>query len=147
MEICFICTGNASRSPMAEVIARRELEKQSKYWTVYSRGTKALEGEPVSKRAEIVCSEIGLSLSGIKRRRLNRDIIDRSVIFVAMESQHIIELRELFGVSEDRICMLGDGIPDPRDCDLEVYRSCRNKILVETQNLISILAKVHSKQT
>jgi len=141
MEICFICTGNASRSPMAEVIARRELEIQSKHWTVYSRGTKALEGEPVSKRAEFVCSEIGLSLSGMKRRGLNSDIIDRNVIFVAMESQHIIELRELFGVSEDRIYMLGNGIPDPRDCDIEVYRSCRNNIFVETQNIISILAK------
>jgi protein-tyrosine-phosphatase len=139
MEICFLCTGNASRSPMAEVIAKRELGKLGLNWIVYSRGTRAIEGEPISRRAEFVCSEIGLNISGKRRKRLDNDIVNRNMIFVVMESQHITELTELFGISEDRIYMLGNGIPDPCNCDIEVYRSCRDKIAAEIQNLIRIL--------
>lgn len=139
MEICFVCIGNASRSPMAEAIARRELEKMGIQWKVYSRGINAVEGESVSRRAESVCNEIGLTLKGMKRRQLNSEIIDENTIFAAMEPEHIIKLRELYGISEDRIYLLGNGIADPRDCDLDIYRLCRDKLLVEVHNLINIL--------
>lgn len=142
MEICFVCTGNASRSPMAEIIAKNELDKLRINWIVYSRDTKAAEGEPVSRRAQLVCGEIGLDISAKKRRRLADDDIRGNTIFVVMEPGHIVELKESFGVSEDRIYMLGNGIPDPRDCDIEIYRSCRDKITVEVKRLIGTLAKL-----
>jgi protein-tyrosine-phosphatase len=126
---------------MAEIIAKRELEKLGINWIVYSRGINAAEGEPVSRRAQLVCSEIGLNISAKKRRRLEYNDIHGNTIFVVMEPQHIIELKESFGVSEDRIYMLGKGIPDPCEGDIEAYRSCRDNIVVEIRNLICTLAK------
>lgn len=142
MEICFVCTGNASRSPMAEIIARYQIERLGLDWPVRSAGTEGVDGAPVSEQAAVVIDEIGLSLYGKKRQRLKEGLITDDTIFVAMEDEHRDYLMKHFGVAEDRIFVLEGGIVNPRLGDLGVYRSCRNQLIVEIGNILMFLKSI-----
>ena len=142
MEICIVCTGNASRSAVAEVIARYQIEQLGLTWPVYSAGTEGVDGAPVSRKAEVVCAEIGLSLSGKTRQGLKEELIKPSTVFVAMEDEHRDHLVERFGVTEDRIFVLQDGIVNPRCGDLDTYRRCREKIVTEFGNILRFLKSI-----
>ncbi len=146
MEICFVCTDNASRSPMAEVIARYQIEQLGVAWPVYSAGTEAVDGAPVSSQAEAVCAESGLSLSGKTSQGLKTELITRDTIFVAMENEHRDRLIEQFGVTEDRIFVLQDGIVNPRYGDLHTYRRCRNEVVTEVGDILRFLRSVKEER-
>jgi 2,3-bisphosphoglycerate-dependent phosphoglycerate mutase len=142
MEICFVCTGNASRSPMAEAIARSKIEDLGLPWPVFSAGTEGVDGAPISPKAEIVCGEIGLSLAGRTRQLLKEELIKPSTLFVALEDEHRAYLMGHFGVPEERIVVLQDGITNPRFGDLDAYRSCRDQIVLGVDDLLNHLIKL-----
>ena len=47
----FVCTGNICRSPTAEALARRELERYPESRQLSSAGSHALEGNPAASRS------------------------------------------------------------------------------------------------
>ncbi|MFO0096312.1 MAG: low molecular weight phosphatase family protein, partial [Gemmatimonadaceae bacterium] len=63
MHLLFVCTGNTCRSPLAEVIARRQIaERQLPDVTVGSAGTSAWPDAPASDGALLVALEHGMDL-------------------------------------------------------------------------------------
>lgn len=54
--ILFVCAGNTCRSPMAEVIAKRWLEKNEKRCRVSSAGVEAVPGWFAAEHARTLCS-------------------------------------------------------------------------------------------
>lgn len=130
MNIIFVCTGNTCRSPMAEYYLK---SKNLNGVNVISRGFG--EGEPVSSKSVAVMAEIGIDISNHISSRITESEAENADAIICMTESHRRLLISL-GVNPKRIYVLGGGIPDPFGGDLEVYRNCRNKILMSIDSLI-----------
>ena len=130
--ILFVCTGNTCRSPLAEAIARRELERRGREGEVRvgSAGVAATQGQPASEGSRIVAQEEGLDLDGHRSRLLTRELASEADLILAMSGGHVARV---LAVAEDaRVSLLGDfardtpfggpPVPDPFGAPVEVYR-------------------------
>ena len=96
--ICFVCTGNICRSPMAEAVLRGLLDEEGLGHAVEvdSAGTTAWHvGDPADRRAVTALREAGYDGSGHRARAFERSwLADRDLV-VALDSGHLDELRAL----------------------------------------------------
>lgn len=144
MLITFVCTGNVCRSPMAEGIARKIIEEKNiQGITVSSAGTDACEGNAASENSIIACEEIGIDISSHRSRILTHELVDNTDLFVCMTASHA-NIMKYCGVSRDKVMLLGNGIPDPYGCSINVYRECRDAMLPYIESIISDCAKKES---
>jgi len=128
--ILLVCTGNICRSPLAEVLLRRELEERgAEGIQVTSAGTGAWEGAPASEGAYLVALENGLDLSRHGAQLLTREVVKDVDLILTMARHHRARVHELGG--EGRVHVIGEYIgrkgpeaevADPFGSDLEVYR-------------------------
>ena len=128
--VLLVCTGNICRSPLAEVILRRELEARGiTSVEPISAGTGAWDGAPASEGAYLVALEHELDLSGHRARLLTRDLVQQAELILTMARHHRARVHELGG--EGRTHVLGEysgrsgpeaEVSDPFGGDLELYR-------------------------
>lgn len=129
-QVLLVCTGNICRSPLAEAMMRRELEKYpDREIAVRSAGTGAWEGAPASEGAYLVALEQGLDLSDHRAALLTKELVREADLIFTMARHHRVRVHELGG--EGRTYLLGEyagltgpeaEISDPFGSDLEVYR-------------------------
>lgn len=140
MDVCFVCTGNTCRSPMAQAIAAREIERRGYPFTASSAGIYASPGSPATPEAVEACAEVGLDISGHRAGLITPDMLSGDTLFAAMTRQHAQCLRAAAPeLPEDRITVLGGGIADPYGGDIEVYRACRDRIYDAVTRLLAEL--------
>lgn len=147
MKILFVCTGNTCRSPMAEGIFRK-IAQDCKQETLFctSAGIAAVDGEPATRNAVQACAEIGVDISSHRARSL-RSVNDWSTFdfFVCMTAAHASTLCRA-GVPQNKLCVLGDEIPDPYGGNLDVYRACRDAIEKALEGLCQTLKARRAKE-
>ena len=96
--ICFVCTGNICRSPMAEVVLRRLLEDAGldQEVAVDSAGTGDWHvGERADQRTVSALREAGYDGAAHRARVLEREWLAQRDLVVALDSGHLRELRSL----------------------------------------------------
>ncbi len=130
--IVFVCTGNTDRSPMALAVACREAKVRNLCIELDSCGAFADSGHSAKLEAVRACAEAGLDISEHISKTIF-DIEDSSdTLYVVMEKEHITRLQIVKSISDERIVLLGGGIPDPFDCNmgyyLTVFRLIRNAV-------------------
>jgi protein-tyrosine phosphatase len=97
-KVLFVCTGNICRSPIAEGVFRRlvERERLSSQITIDSAGTHGYQlGEPPDSRAIRAASLRGYDLSSQRARLFDLDDFRRFEWVVAMDSQNLRFLESL----------------------------------------------------
>ncbi|MCG8369762.1 MAG: low molecular weight phosphotyrosine protein phosphatase, partial [Proteobacteria bacterium] len=97
IRILFVCMGNICRSPTAEgvfrhLVAAAGLEERIE---VDSAGTHAYHaGEPADRRARAAAERRGMSLDGIRARRVRDDDFERFDYIIAMDEDNLACLRD-----------------------------------------------------
>ena len=87
--VLFVCTGNICRSPTAEALARRELERYPGVpLQVSSAGSHALEGNPAASRSMLAASSRGASLERHFARELTRRRVRSAGLILCMAAEH-----------------------------------------------------------
>ncbi len=129
--LLFVCTGNTCRSPMAEAVARDEIQRRGwRHVAVLSAGTSAIPGAPATPEAQAAALARGLELGTHRARLLDAELVDWADIILAMSPAHLIVIDELGG--GHKAALLGDfaageegglAVPDPFGGDEAAYRS------------------------
>ena len=121
MRIMFVCHGNICRSPMAEFIFKRMLEKAELGYYVASSATSDEEigydgvGNPVYPPAKRVLEEHGIDCSQKRAVRLRKDDYNDYDYFVGMDTANIRNMSLLFdGDPENKVIKLNEqDVADP----------------------------------
>jgi protein-tyrosine phosphatase len=95
--ILFVCMGNICRSPTAEGVFRYHVEGAglAEYVEIDSAGTHAYHvGEPADHRARAAAERRGMSLEGIRARRVSSDDFERFDYILAMDEDNLARLED-----------------------------------------------------
>lgn len=122
MKILFICTGNTCRSPMAEAIARKKYPQTD----FSSCGISAFSGDSATKESIEAMKNYGIDLTGHRARRISSYMTDEYDVFAVMTAEHYNVLRTF--VPEEKLVILGEGIPDPYGQSQQKYIECAREI-------------------
>ncbi len=102
--ITFVCTGNTCRSPMAEAIARRAVERGGVSGIeVRSAGVAAGLGAPASEGARRAAAEAGLDLARHRSTPLSREMVQSSSLILCMGRSHADQVEALGGGDRCRL--------------------------------------------
>ena len=135
--ILFVCTGNTCRSPMAEALARRQLDKLGRDDIMVESAGLAADGSPLSANASAVLREIGLDIAGRPSRPVTADMCRAADILAVMSPAHAAALTLRFGADADKLRVLE--IPDPFGGDMALYRLTRDKLDEAVKTLLGSL--------
>ncbi|WP_306322728.1 MULTISPECIES: low molecular weight protein-tyrosine-phosphatase [unclassified Streptomyces] len=147
--VCFVCTGNICRSPMAEHVFRAGVEEAGfgGLVEVDSAGTDGWhEGDGADPRTVHVLTEAGYG-SEHTARRFHPDWFARLDLVVALDSGHLRTLRRLAPTPEDaeKVRLLrsydagahGDlDVPDPYYGDLSGFEECLKLVEAASEGLL-----------
>ena len=134
-KIVFVCTGNTCRSPMAEGLFRVLAEKYAlRDVECTSCGLSAFTGMPATDYAVKAAAAYGADISAHRSRPLTEYLLSEGDLFVCMTKSHADMLSPF--LPSDKICVLGDGIPDPFGGDEETYTQCAAAIYAALETWI-----------
>lgn len=104
IRVLFVCMGNICRSPTAEGVFRYHAEQAglADRLEIDSAGTHAYHvGEPADRRARAAAERRGMSLDGIRARRVSSPDYERFDYIIAMDEDNLARLRDEAPESND----------------------------------------------
>ncbi|MFH9401658.1 low molecular weight protein-tyrosine-phosphatase [Streptomyces sp. NPDC017638] len=148
--VCFVCTGNICRSPMAESVFRARVAEAGleDLVAVDSAGTGGWhEGEPADPRTVSVLEEHGYD-SAHRARRFLPSWFARLDLVIALDASHLRDLRRLAPTEEDarKIRLLrsydpGAGrdldVPDPYYGGRDGFEECLEMVEAASTGLLA----------
>lgn len=134
-KIVFVCTGNTCRSPMAEMLFKREIERlKLKNVKVLSAGLKAKNGDLMNPKSAQTLTNKGIECNEFSAKKVNKKLLRESFAIVCMtekQKEILMELRwkALREAGEEEIEnnvysfyeLVGYEILDPYGRDLACY--------------------------
>ena len=123
-QLLVVCHGNMCRSPYAaaRLAARLPLDG----WHVFSAGTDAVEGGPVTPQTLRVAAEFGVDLSAHRSRPVDLDQVRYSGLILTMSHLQAETIAQSERGASSRIRLLGRSL---RWATLGGYRLTRSKVL------------------
>lgn len=114
--VLVVCVGNVCRSPMAEFVLRRRLDRPK--WVIESAGLAALAGRPINPFAESILAEHGMSGQVHVARQVTPEMVREAALILVMEREHLDAMHALAPQAVGKTYLLGHWheaveIPDP----------------------------------
>lgn len=150
MRVCFICTGNTCRSPMAEAVANALAAEEAERLAstlpegmrdcitprleACSAGLYPIEGDPIAHNAIAALEEAGVravptrDYHGHLAAALTEQTVNACDLLVGMSGSHVMELLMRYPQAAQRIVCMPQSISDPFGGDLARYRACLAEI-------------------
>jgi protein-tyrosine phosphatase len=158
--VCFVCTGNICRSPMAESVFRARVAEAGLDGLVEvgSAGTGGWhEGEAADPRTVAVLEEHGYDSEHIARQ-FHSTWFDRLDLVVALDAGHAKALRRLAPTEEDagKVRLLrsydpaaGDDldVPDPYYGGMDGFEECLEMVEAASTGLLAAIREHVEGQT
>lgn len=130
--ICFVCTGNTCRSPMAQAVLNA-LGKGR--YNALSAGISAFAGDPIAENAVLALRAAGIENTPENDYEhhtatpISEELIERCEKIVAMSGSHYMALILHYPQYADRFSVMDPPIPDPFMQGETVYRECLDLII------------------
>lgn len=158
--VCFVCTGNICRSPMAEVVLRHlaatlpaaDGRPLADHLAISSVGTGPWhEGEPMDQRARQALEQAGYADHGHVASHLSLEGVAGTDLLVALDRRHMQTLRSVGRgrVAAERVVLLrsfdptgGPGdVDDPYYGDVGAFADCLAVVEPACRGLAAALAE------
>lgn len=133
--ILMVCTGNTCRSPMAEGYLNTVILQKGLPMQVKSAGMGE-DNQPASDHAIEAMKEIGIDISNHRSHHMTPAMVAWADLIVCMTRSHRDIMVNMLHIPEEKIMVLGAGVPDPYGGDLEIYRQTRDALIELTKPLI-----------
>ena len=150
--ILYVCKGNICRSPFAERVTKKFLEKGSKdIITIRSAGITVTGGNPPPIEAIIAAKAFGISMDDHRAQCLTRELIDGTDMIVVMEVEQLHQLEQAYPESRGRFFLMSMfsndqhvwgnyyfqyNIADPYGKNNEQFTRCYERINICINNLL-----------
>ena len=151
--ITFVCSGNICRSPMAEGILKKLLDKSKfiKQISINSAGTLNLTPTKASDEAIKISQKNQIDISEHRSRPIKRTILDEANLIICMASYHYNILVKNYPEYADKIFILKSmnrdeylidpSIADPIGMSEEFYKKIYEEIETELIRLLPDLSR------
>ena len=151
MNILFVCSANISRSFLAEMLLKNEIESLGiEGISVSSAGLFAYPGVPPDSEMVNYLSKMGISVKDHESRRMTEDDVEWADLILVMERGHREIIRESWPQAGDKVELLGsllsptgyaDDVIDPFRRTRYHYRLAQSQITLATKTLVQRLTK------
>lgn len=141
VKICFVCTGNTCRSPMAAAVLNAFGKGR---YQAFSAGIAVNEGEPIAANAVRALEEAGIvstdtnDYSKHVSRQLTDSICDECDLLVGVSENHAMMLIYGYPGHAHKVAALSENIPDPYMYGQDVYRLCLEKIIASVKETFEV---------
>ena len=149
MNLLFVCSGNISRSFLADMLFKHEIRGQHRDdFSSASAGILGISGHPSDPRMVAYLSEKGIPVERHESRQISWEDVDWADLILVMEKEH----KEVIGASwpeaEEKIELLGkyatngpvvDDIVDPYRGSPYHYRLAQSQITLAIASLVKKL--------
>ena len=131
ISVCFVCTGNTCRSPMAEAMLKH---LGGGAYKVCSAGVSAVTGDKITVNAVKALKKAGIpstpenNYEAHEARMIDAAIMDENDMIVAITENHMLNLLLSFPEYADKISVMPKDIPDPFMFGEAVYDRCLEEI-------------------
>ncbi len=132
LKVCFVCTGNTCRSPMADAVLN--FLGNGKY-IAESAGIMADKGAPMTQKAIQALTDAGIAplqdrdYNNHIARQLNMGIIESCDKIVAVSAGHAMMIMQNFPLCASKVTSFSKNITDPYGMDQATYDKCLKEII------------------
>ncbi|MFC1533751.1 hypothetical protein ACFL7M_10340 [Thermodesulfobacteriota bacterium] len=149
MNILFVCTGNISRSFLAEMLLKNEVKQhQLENINISSVGTSAYPGAPADPKMMNYLLETEVPIENHEATPITKEYVDWANIILVMDKVNLRFIENRWPEAKDKVELLGkyisadqaeDDVIDPYGGSPYHYRLAQSQIILAIRTLVKKL--------